>query len=99
MFQIQQEAVEPDATQPGNNQDGDKHEDDLQPAPNALSSGYSEDINILAVSSYRAPDVILDLLMNPADRNFFQRIPSEAYAADYERRKSACALIEIISRQ
>jgi hypothetical protein len=70
MFQIQQEAVEPDETQPGNNKDGD----DLQRAPNALSHGYSEDINMLAVSSYRAPDVILDLLMNPAHRNFFQRI-------------------------
>jgi hypothetical protein len=70
MFQIQHEAVEPDETQPCNIKDGD----DLQPAPNALSSGYDEDIDMLAVSSYRAPDAILDLLMNPAHRNFYQRI-------------------------
>jgi LGFP repeat len=42
---------------------------------NVLSAGYSEDANMLAVSSYRAPDMILDLLMTPSSHgNFFQRI-------------------------
>src|SRR5260370_13944665 len=86
MFQINEEAIEPDATQPGNNQPGDDHRDDRQPAPKRLSAGYSEDINMLAVSSYRAPDPILDLLMNPDHRSFFHRVHHDVVEMHSSRR-------------
>jgi hypothetical protein len=74
MFQINDEAVEPDSTQPFNNQLGDDHRDDLQPAPKHLSGGYVGAVIPLAVSTYRPSDLILDILMNPNHRNFFQRV-------------------------
>jgi hypothetical protein len=44
------------------------------PVENQLSRGYSEDINMLAGSSYKVPAAVLDLLMTPQHRNFYQRI-------------------------
>jgi hypothetical protein len=41
---------------------------------NHLSFGHSEDMQMLAVSSYRAPESILDLIMNQSHRSFYQRI-------------------------
>jgi hypothetical protein len=70
MFQINDEAIEPDNTQPRNIKDSD----DLLSADKHLSLGYREDANMVAVSTYRAPDLILDILMNPDHRKFFQRI-------------------------
>jgi hypothetical protein len=45
-------------------------------APNKflLSWGYRGPMITLAASTYRAPEAILDLLMNSAHRNFYQRI-------------------------
>jgi hypothetical protein len=75
MFQINQQAKEPDSSQPQSRpEDPDYTDDNNFATPWQLSWGYTGDAITLAVSSYRAPDSILDLLMNPAHRNFFQRI-------------------------
>jgi hypothetical protein len=77
MFQINQQAREPDRSQPQSRPEDPDYTDDNLSTPSRLSWGYSGPAINLAASSYRAPDSILDLLMNPAHRNFFQRMHHE----------------------
>ena len=48
---------------------------EVEPA-NHAHWGARDDMQLMAVSTYRAPAMILDLIMNPDHRHFFQRIHS-----------------------